>query len=548
MSKKVLCIELGAVYTRIVEMDYQAKKGKVYKCVEIDTPHEAVFDGCIADNATDALATTIRNALVQNKIRTKRVVFTIFSSRIINREVIIPGVKPSQIKSVVKANISEYFPIELADYKVGSVLLETFSEGENEGKHRVLVAAAEKEIIAAYEKLADALGFELVDVDYSGNSLYQASKLMTEGDDAIMVLKGEEESAVVSIMRNSTLVLQRSIPYTVGSFDTPQERRDLIESVVNSLLRVSDFYLSRNEGVKIGQIYVTGELSREHIDIERISELTQFYGTAFDVVRAVTMGGKAQHAPINIFTTAIGAGIASIGLANEKELEKHETNYAASSALMVVFAIVAIAAMVAAAVVPYELAMTEKSELERKQQLYAPAKEVYDQYMGMATLYDMVQYGNALTEHSNDGILDFLAELEEKMPRDVEITNFTSDDEACVMTMRVADKETAAGVINNLRAFNSVADVVVENINEELLDDGESRGSAQAQTQPEAEEQGGGQDADEDNEEADGEQEESSAVINNANTVCYFSVSCYYYQKTLTEPTAEAPAATTAAE
>ncbi len=539
MSKKVLSIELGTIYTRIVEMDYQAKKGKVYKCVEIDTPHEAVFDGCIADGATGALVTAIRNALVQNKIKTKRVVFTVFSNRIINREVVIPGVKPAQIKSVVKANISEYFPIDLADYKVGSVLLETISEGDNEGKHRVLVAAAEKTIIEEYEKLADELGFELVDIDYSGNSLYQAAKLMTEGDDAIMVLKGEEESAVVSILRNSTLVLQRNIPYTVGSFDTPQERRDLIESVVNSLLRVSDFYLSKNDGVNIGRLYVTGELSREHIDIERIAEMTQYYGTAFDVVRAVTVTGKAQHAPINIFTTAIGAGIASIGLDNEKELKKHETNYAASSALMVVLAVLAVGAIAAVSVVPYEMALTEKSELERKQQLYAPAKEVYDQYTGMATLFNMVQYGNALTEHSNDSILDFLAELEEKMPRDVELTNFTSDDEMCVMTMRVADKETAAGVINNLRAFDSVADVVVENINEEVIEDG----GVQTQTQPQEDEQDEDEadEQDEDEQEA-APQEETQAMFDNAGTVCYFSVSCYYYQTTLTDPTVEAPA------
>lgn len=509
MAKRVISVELGVVTTRIVEMDYQAKKSKVYKCVEIDTPHEAVEDGCINPTMISAVSTSIRNALAQNKIRTKRVVFTIFSSRIINREVIIPGVKPAQIKSVVRANISEYFPINLEDYKVGAVLLESFKEGENAGKHRVLVAAAERELIQLYEKLADEMGFELVDVDYSGNSLYQASRLLADGDDAVMVLKGEEEGAVVSILKNSTLVLQRNIPYAEGSFDTRSEKDELIESVVNSLLRVSDFYLSRNEGVKIGRLYVTGELSREHDDIEKISELTTYYGTAFDVVRSVTVGKGVQNKPVNIFTTAIGAGISSIGFANETELQKHETNYASSSALMIVLAVVVVAAIAVVSVLPYKAAQAERDELERRQQLYEPAKAVYDQYMGMASLYDMVQYGRALTEHSNDSILDFLAELEKKLPADVELTDFTSDDEMCSMTMRVDDKETAAGVINNLRAFNSVSNVVVDSITEESPEDG------------------------------------TDLSLESSDTICYFSVNCYYYEKNLAEPAAqqqEAPA------
>lgn len=512
MAKKVLCIELGVFTTKIVEMDYQAKKPKVYKCVEIDTPHEAVEDGYINMDMSGAICTSVRNALMHNKIKTRRVLFTVFSSKIINREVIIPGVKPSQIKTVVKANISEYFPIELEDYKIGSILLETIKEGENAGRHRVLVAAAENELITSYEKLAEEMGFELVDVDYSGNSLYQASKKMTSGDEAIMVLKAEEEGAVVSIMRNETLVLQRNIQYTVGSFDTLSERVELINSVVNSLLRVSDFYLSRNEGVKIARLYVTGELSREHDDVERLSELTMLYGTEFDIVKGVGIGRMAEGAPINLFTAAIGAGLSSIGFANEKELQRHETNYGAASALMAVLALVVVAAIAAASVVPYEMALTEQKDLKRQEQIYSQAEAVHNQYLGMVELYDMVEYGNLLTQHSNDGILDFLKELEQKMPSDVEMTEFASDDELCVMTMRVADKETAAGVIDMLRGFETLMNVTVENISEESLDDG------------------------------------TELSMDSGDTVCYFSVSCYYYQNVYEDPaTAAQPAADTAA-
>lgn len=89
----------------------------------------------------------------------------------------------------------------------------------------------------------------------------------------------------------------------------------------------------------------------------------------------------------------------------------------------------------------------------------------------MKQLLSKVRYGHALTERSNDGILEFLSELEEKMPSDVEFTEFVSDDEQCMVTMRVADKETAAGVIETFRGFESLLSVTVDSITEEKTGD-----------------------------------------------------------------------------
>ena len=42
---KVLSVEIGMSNTRIVEMDYQTKKPRVYRCIEVPTPQGAVRDG-----------------------------------------------------------------------------------------------------------------------------------------------------------------------------------------------------------------------------------------------------------------------------------------------------------------------------------------------------------------------------------------------------------------------------------------------------------------------------------------------------------------------
>jgi hypothetical protein len=156
--------------------------------------------------------------------------------------------------------------------------------------------------------------------------------------------------------------------------------------------------------------------------------------------------------------------------------------------------------LVSVSVIPYNAALIEKNTLEKKQRQLEPAKAVYDQYNAMTTFISKVRYGKALTHNSNDAILNFLEELEEMLPADVEVSDFTSNDTECVITMSVSDKETAAGVINNFRNFDSLSSVTVTSLTEETA-----------------------------NNEADDNLSSDSKIIN-------FTITAEYYVETLVEP------------
>lgn len=464
---KVLCMEIGAVYTKIVEMDYQAKKPKVYRCLEVKTPEGAVKDGYLADDRLPALQETIKEALTANKIRTKRILFTIFSGRIINREILLPGVKPHQINAVIESNITEYFPIELSEYKISHMLIRTIREGENAGKHKVLVLAAEKALLAAYERLADNLGLHLVDIDYSGNGMLQAVK-HNVGSEAAMIVKMEAENAIITIAQQGNLILQRNVNYARGRMgDVEISREEMLESLINTMLRVMDFYNSGEEKSEIEQIYVVGTSIRDDGIVEQIEEHTGISTRTLDVVRGVVVGRNIGDVAFCQYAAAIGSGMESVGFDNEKEKERNETNYVNASVLMIILCLVLAVTVLILALVPYNMAVLKQKDLADREQKYAEAKDVHDRYLGTKDLYDQIDYGNQLTQNSNDGILAFFEELEQKLPSDVEVSEFTSNDTQCVITLRVADKETAAGVINNMRGFESLSEVVVESMTEE---------------------------------------------------------------------------------
>jgi type IV pilus assembly protein PilM len=461
---KMLSIDIGTASTQIVEMDFQSKKPKVYKCVEIKTPANVVEDGYLMLNNIEALRDAIKNALKANKIRTKRVKFTVFSGKIITREVMLPRVKDHQIGAVIESNLNEYFPIELDDYKIAHLKIQTLTEGENEGRHKVLVIAAEKILIEGYEKLAEFLGLNIVDVDYSGNSVYQASK-QKAGAEAIMVIKVERENAIITIIKKGILEMQRNINYSDKG-----DMEEASHTLVGTVLRIIDFYLSKDEDAGIDKIYIVGEGSKDKALIELMKEHSQISCEQLEVIKGVTFTKYVQDCQAGIFATAIGAGISSVGFDTEKEKERHETNYLSASLLMTVLIIVAAIALVTLSVIPYNAALLEKNSLEKKQLQLEPAKAVYDQYNAMTSFISKVRYGKALTHNSNDAILDFLEELEAMLPADVEVSDFSSDDTECVITMSVSDKETAAGVINNFRNFESLSSVTVTSITEETAD------------------------------------------------------------------------------
>lgn len=108
MNNRVLSIEIGNSFTKICEIDYKVKKPKVYKVLTVETPEGVVVDGML--QPTQEYADHLVNALGTNGIRTKKVIFTISSTRVASREVQIPNVKREQDRGTGEDQRERLFP------------------------------------------------------------------------------------------------------------------------------------------------------------------------------------------------------------------------------------------------------------------------------------------------------------------------------------------------------------------------------------------------------------------------------------------------------
>ena len=78
----------------------------------------------------------------------------------------------------------------------------------------------------------------------------------------------------------------------------------------------------------------------------------------------------------------------------------------------------------------------------------------------------------AMTENSNEDLLAFLEELEEKMPSDIHVTSFTSALDTVTISAEIGTKEAMANAVQQLRAFHSLSSLAVMGAQDEIDEEG----------------------------------------------------------------------------
>ncbi|MBR5993928.1 MAG: pilus assembly protein PilM [Lachnospiraceae bacterium] len=517
---KVLSIEVGNSLTKIVEMDYKSKNPKVYKCINIPTPDEVFDDGYISDSKE--YAGTLRQALADNKIKTRQAVCTITCSKIANREIMLPNVKLNQVDDLIRANASEYFPVDLSQYELGYIVLGRENADTEAAKLKVMLLACEKELIQGYDTLFEQAGLKLVGVDYAGNSVVQIMKKeVTEATE--MVIKVEEQSTIATIIRSGELMMQRNLGYGIDNtvqtmmsyhlfnedsygkcIDLLKEHNciyptlsgedeetiklketldkgdrkamtDMTEALgplVGNVGRVLDLYNSKNVEHPITKVSMIG-LGSQIAGLDKL--FTNELGVtteSVNSVKSVTFALNAQVKDTGEYLTAMGASISPVGfIEDQKKADAKKTNYLSLSILCLLLIGVLIAALYIMARRPYEDEAIQNVSLKAMEKKYEPALQVKEQCDNVSALYEEVKKLAGLTDSNIDGLIAFLTELEAKFPADASIEMFQSDNSMATFSVKVPTMTEAASLIDTVRGFDSLFDVRVSSITRESEDE-----------------------------------------------------------------------------
>ncbi|RHL51830.1 pilus assembly protein PilN [Ruminococcus sp. AF37-6AT] len=516
---KILSIEAEASQIRVAEVEVRGKKGRIYNCFCIPAPQGAVEDGQIRDTKT--LGENLKAELSQRKIKTKKVYFATGSTRIASREVRIPFVKANRIQSIVEANATDYFPIDVSKYVLSYSVIDVESQKSEDGKEEtkqyyLMVYAAPKAISAAYSEFAENAGLTMTGITYTGDSIYHSVKDEYAKGTHILV-KVEYTGTSITVIRDGELTLQRNINYgvdsaaeTVRAFPEFGDRLDANEALdvlcsrkcinpfldmesfdeeisnedrkletaraevteslrylIGNISRIMDYYISRHTDTNFDSIVCCG-LGAQVKGLMQL--LTNELGQQVDVLQefknfVLPASGDTQE--VCLYAAVLSPGTSGVNLMDKVNRKKKEKKETLSGAIIIcVVGTVAGVVLTAAGYVNRIYQQHEQERLNQRISEESSIEEIYSAYTNAKAQYDNYQNMYQYTNTPNEGLKTFIEELEEKMPSDITVENFSSTGTQVSFSMRVGSKSAAANTIMQLRTFESLSTVTTTGIDE----------------------------------------------------------------------------------
>ncbi len=568
-AQRVLSIEIGYSLTQVVEMDFQSKHPKVYGVFSMKTPDGILDDGFV--KATEEYVNDLKSYITANGMTAKKVIFAVSSTKIANREAMIPFVKEKMVRDMLMTNITDYFPVDPAQYQFAHNIMETVTDDAGNKQYRVMIMAAPADIINGYHQLANLLGLELSSVDYTGNSIFQAlrhrfatgvnltvkiderSSLLTVTNNGVITMQrpgiygadqvvdilmetdvyGEPltyEGAVKTLRRNNLVMKpeeesllaekeaevaelekaqQAAMTLANTTGDTSQVasttvaakqaganlkmlrlRRDVTlsyQQLISSIVRVIDYYNSKNRDAAIDNIIITGiaadfwgfaGLLSQELD-RNVEVLKDLAGTNID------QGLHLQGVSLGDYIAAIGAGLGSVGfmpaVADDKK-KKGKGGASAKDSLAAVgqndklpyivlgAGVIAAVALSAVSLVPYFAAKSENETLQERKAQLAPVQDTYNEYVATQADYEYITSLYSATENPMDEVPQLIIDMENMLPSDSQVTTLSVNAEELTMTVTADDssKKSVAKAIANYRQLPFFSDVVINSITETI--------------------------------------------------------------------------------
>ncbi|MCF8018260.1 MAG: pilus assembly protein PilM [Vallitaleaceae bacterium] len=478
--KRGLSIDIGNEKIKIVDYVRNKDTIKIGHSLLLDTPENAISDGVIS-GVTD-IGDVISAALREKGIKTKDVIFTVASSKIITREVDLPDLPVKKLNTLIRMNADEYFPVNLAEYTLDYRIIDRVDHGDGL-QAKVNLVAALSTLMDGYVELAESLNLRVRGIDYGGNSIINFASHL-DIDDTYMLLDLGSDSTMVTVMSKKVVKFNRNLVYGTKVINNSiqnhfgvdlkeamkiaaeqsiltyePETNDFLSNDVSSALnqilngvsRLMDYYASRNKD-SIEHIYIVGGgtgINGIAAYIERYFNMTC---TILSENPRVVASDDSYVKNSVYYANAIGAIYSEMNLLPIHVLNKDKLKV--SKRLKIELALLAFALVAVAVYLPYMgLRNLEKekesllAEIEEKQ-IAEVVLEDYNRTMTSLAFHESIM---TTSSSSTEIMADLLEKMEAEIPTSVSYLTMNNSEEGILISCIASDKLTMVNFITILK-------------------------------------------------------------------------------------------------
>lgn len=485
----ILTATIGTTKLKMCEIDNSLRVPTIEKAITVDLPQGYASDGRLLD--IEGLTQFIKSILISERIEAKEVIFVLKSSKVVYKEVYTPELNKKKLKDFIKANASDYFPMDVNDYVIAEKVISRVESAEGEKQLRVGLYAAAKEMVESYYKLAEKLGLVIKNVESYNNATVSFLNKQVDAETS-MVVHIHDDSTTVNIYKNNILELQRNIPYgrdvvvnavmenmeiekeaaenllkTKGLIHSTFDGHTITESLrgfVNAVIRVADFYTSRSADNTIEKVYLTGE-SMSILGLESLF-VNEFFHNTEQIKKfryiAVAANFRFEASMIAKYISCVGGIYDPVHFQSELEAQKRKKDRSKAYLIVGLAASVLVGGILIA--IPYLQRLTYNNDIESykvKIGSMSDVEAVVDRYYNSVDMLSDINRFNDMTSSTDDYILEFIKALEKGMPSHVSIKSLTINNGTVQLSATTSTKNTVAKFITQLKSMDGVDGVFV---------------------------------------------------------------------------------------
>ena len=343
--------------------------------------------------------------------------------------------------------------------------MEAYKKAKEQARERELEQARERELAQA-EGLADV----------SDTNETNDTENSTE-DNALSDIFGSSEDQ--NPIYDNTAIEAEQFPVEEEEELNPMmiELRENVtfslENLVSGLSTVLDLHYSRSKGQKVDRVVITGIGGTIQGIDELVTNTLDVPAMQISSLEGIQLGKVFKNGIFGEYIGCIGATISPVDfLVKEKKAQKTGTDVTSIGRLVLIGCVGASVVMLAVSLPPYISANTSNKTLRSQLQSVVTIIPIYQKYTLSKQAYEFVNEAYSLKDEPTAHIVEFLEEMEEKMPADVLVSAMNGDDTSISITMSVSTKEEAADVYEQFCTFDSLESVTIDNITDETSDSG----------------------------------------------------------------------------
>jgi type IV pilus assembly protein PilM len=332
----VIGLDIGTSAVRAVQLATGRGVATVERLGQVLLPAGAVRDGEIAD--TDAVSEAIRLLWSQYGLKGKKVALGVANQQVVVRQVDLPYLPEDELRASLPFQVQEYIPIPIEQTTLDCSILEHFENSDGQRFSRVLVVAAQTEMVNSILSVVKAAKLQPVLLDLDAFAMLRA----LAPQDALEDGRGELLIGIGASVTN-IVIHQGGIPRFV---------RVLLmggHAITEALMSTADMTFEEAEEAKLRSGLVVDEFSfgdeeatviadRANRFVDEIRGSIDYYNAQADSVqvrRAVVTGGgsrlqnlttrlsEALRMPVDVGRPFQHLKIGKVGL-DEAQLEEAE--------------------------------------------------------------------------------------------------------------------------------------------------------------------------------------------------------------------------------